>query len=123
MDLEHDKELPPTHIEGDPLDADLPVRFVWNQTSRRSAHNGRMKSRILADMIANKDLYPLVPAQEFNRAILDSTFEQAFTTLRQKVATHAEGFAAVKTREKDDIKARRSRRTNRKKTVRYVVVL
>ncbi|KAH8118378.1 hypothetical protein DFH11DRAFT_1502400 [Phellopilus nigrolimitatus] len=117
MNLEHDKILPPSHIEGAALLPSDPIRFVWDQTTKKSPHNFAMKARVVSDMLASKDLYPLVPAQEFMKTKLDGVFEQAFTTLRQKhVSQKGNGDAASRARERVEHKARRARRISRKKT-------
>ena len=115
MDLENDKELPVSYDEkmGKFIPKDEPVRFIWDQTTRKCPHNNRMKKRVVLDMQANKSLYPLVPAEDFTKPKLESVFEQAFTTLRQKFATQS--GAAPQT----DTKAQRSRRVGRKKTVSF----
>ncbi|KAI5123430.1 hypothetical protein M0805_006135 [Coniferiporia weirii] len=116
MDLEHDKELPVSHIEGAPHALSEPVRFVWEQTTKKSPHNGKMKARVVTDMMANKELYPFVPAQEFTKPKLESVFEQAFTTLRQKyISQKGDEDASNHARERVGVKARRARRVSRKK--------
>ncbi|TDL29415.1 hypothetical protein BD410DRAFT_779815 [Rickenella mellea] len=112
MDLEHDKELPDSHAEGDALQDTSPVRFVWDKTAKRSRHNTKMKSRIVSDMLANKQLYPLVPDQEFNKSSLDAVFDQAFMTLRQKFRSQRNESSSVRA---DVIKTRRARKASRKK--------
>ena len=75
-----------------------------------------MKTRIIDDLIMNKLLYPLVPENEFSMAKLDSVFEQAFTTLRQKYAAQSSSGQAI-AQDRGDIKAARARRLGRKKVV------
>lgn len=113
MNLEHDKNLPPSFSEGDILHDDDHVRFVWEHTTRKSVHNGSMKKRVVSDIIANKALYPLVPAHEFTKENLDPVFEQAFTTFRTKFASQA----SARQTQNDDNKAQKARRQGRKKTV------
>ncbi|EJD01407.1 uncharacterized protein FOMMEDRAFT_90221 [Fomitiporia mediterranea MF3/22] len=113
MDLDHDKELPDSAEEAVLLPPSHPVRFVWDQTTKRSAHNARMKNRIVSDMIANRYLYPRVPEQEFTKAKLDSVFEQAYFTLRQKYASQKGLNANAKDRA--EMKSKKARRLSRKK--------
>lgn len=118
MSLEHDKELPGSHSENTALPPTLPVRFIWDQTTKKSAHNAKMKVRVVQDLIANRELYPLVPAQEFTKGKLDGVFEQAYTTLRQKYVTQS-GIKQPPNRSKDrmDMKTRKARRASRKRSV------
>ncbi|THG95155.1 hypothetical protein EW145_g8013, partial [Phellinidium pouzarii] len=116
MNLEHDKMLPESHIEGAPHDPSNPVRFVWEQTTKKSAHNAKMRKLVITDIIARKELYPLVPVQEFTESKLESVFDQAFTTLRQKYITQSGSEdASTQARERGGVKARRARRASRKK--------
>lgn len=110
MNIEYDRDLPPSHIEGDALADSDPVRFVWEQTTKKSGHNARMKNRIVEDIIANKELYSLVSAHEFTKLKLESVFDQSFTTLRQK-------YTIQTGRDDREARARRARKMNRKKTV------
>ena len=117
MDLDHDKELPDTHNEAVKLPPTQPVRFVWDQTTKKSSHNARMKARIIDDLIQNKGLYPNVPPEDFTVTKLDGVFEQAFTTFRQKFASQRRGKGSAQSR--DDLKTQRIRRNMRKKSVRF----
>ena len=116
MDLVTDRQLPPSHEEGRITLRTEPVRFVWEQTTKKSSNNARMKTRIIDDLKMNKSLYPLVPENEFSMAKLDSVFEQAFTTLRQKYAAQSSSGQAI-AQDRGDIKAARARRLGRKKVV------
>ncbi|KAJ7684025.1 hypothetical protein B0H17DRAFT_1073292 [Mycena rosella] len=116
MDLANDKELPDSHAEGEPLEPPNPVRFVWDKTTKQSAHNGRMKLRVLEDFRARRRLYKHVPDREFSKKVVDATFEQSFTTFRQKFRTQRDALAASKLKQREDIKARKSRHVARRKT-------
>ncbi|KAF7352656.1 hypothetical protein MVEN_01231300 [Mycena venus] len=116
MDLPNDKHLPESHAEGEPLEPPNPVRFVWDKTTKQSAHNGRMKLRVLEDFRARRRLYKHVPDKEFSKKVVDSAFEQSFTTFRQKFRTQRDVMAASRHREREDSKARKSRHTARRKT-------
>ncbi|KAJ7498763.1 hypothetical protein FB451DRAFT_1202938 [Mycena latifolia] len=116
MDLPNDKDLPDSHAEGEPLEPPNPVRFVWEKTTKQSAHNGRMKLRVLEDIRARRRLYKHVPDKEFSKKVVDSTFEQSFTTLRQKFRTQRDVLAASKLKQREDAKARKSRHVARRKT-------
>ncbi|KLO15883.1 hypothetical protein SCHPADRAFT_848902 [Schizopora paradoxa] len=111
MGMDHDKSLPSSFREGDTLRDDEPVRFVWEHTTKKSIHNANMKKRIVSDIIANKALYPLVSEDEFTKDILDSVFEQAFTTFRTKFTNQA----SARQSQTDDKKAQKARRQGRKK--------
>ena len=117
MDLENDKELPDSHAEGAPLGPDEPVRFVWNKTTKQSVHNARMKARLLEDIKANRQLYKHVPQKDFGKKTLEAAFDQAFTTFRQKFKTQRDAAIALATKKREDVKARNSRHTARRKTV------
>jgi len=112
MDLDHDKNLPPSFKEGQILHDDEPVRFVWDLTTRKSVHNGNMKKRIVSDIMMNRVLYPLVPAHEFTKDKLEAVFEQAYTTFRTKFSSQS----SANLNDKDDGKAQKARRQSRKKT-------
>ncbi|KAF7355452.1 hypothetical protein MSAN_01462000 [Mycena sanguinolenta] len=116
MGLANDKHFPESHIEGEPLEPPNPVRFVWDKTTKQSAHNGRMKNRILEDLRARRRLYKHVPDKEFSKKVVDSAFEQAFTTFRQKFRTQRDVMAASRHKEREDSKARKSRHVARRKT-------
>ncbi|KAI0320686.1 hypothetical protein OF83DRAFT_1103745 [Amylostereum chailletii] len=114
MNIEPDEDLP-RYTEGLPLESNEPVRFVWEKTTKQSEHNAKMKVRILAELKANRRLYKHVPDADFQKAVLEPTFEQAYLTLRQKFKTQTDANVAnvVKMREKN--KAMKSRRNSRKK--------
>ncbi|EIW82327.1 hypothetical protein CONPUDRAFT_143750 [Coniophora puteana RWD-64-598 SS2] len=116
MQLENDKALPDSHVEGTTLGPDQPVRFVWDKTTRQSVHNNRMKTLVLRDLKENRDRYKYVPEKDFNKKSLDTTFEQAFVTLRQKYKAQRDESVARTYKQREDTKARSSRRASRKKT-------
>ncbi|KAJ7129511.1 hypothetical protein C8R44DRAFT_700337 [Mycena epipterygia] len=116
MDLANDKELPDSHTEGEPLEPPNPVRFVWDKTSKQSAHNGRMKLRVLEDFRARRRLYKHVPDKDFSKKVVDAAFEQSFTTFRQKFRTQRDALVASRLKQREDTKARKSRHMARRKT-------
>ncbi|KAF9268123.1 hypothetical protein L218DRAFT_854149 [Marasmius fiardii PR-910] len=116
MGLENDKNLPDSHPEGQPLDPTEPVRFVWDKTTKQSVHNGRMKTRILEDLRENhRRLYKHVPEREFVKKTLGSTFDQCFTTLRQKYKAQRDDALAELQRSRESMKALKARRLARRK--------
>lgn len=117
MMLETDKDLPDSHVEGTPLGPDEPVRFVWDKTPRQSVHNGRMKERVLKDLKANRKLYTHVPDKDFGKKTLDSVFDQAFVTFRQKFKAQRDDSAARAHKQREELKAQRARRLSRRKVV------
>ncbi|KAJ7180260.1 hypothetical protein C8R43DRAFT_395004 [Mycena crocata] len=117
MDLANDKELPDSHTEGEPLEPPNPVRFVWDKTTKQSAHNGRMKVRFMDDFRAQRRLYKHVPDKDFSKKIVDGAFEQSFTTFRQKFKTQRDSLAASKLKLREEAKARKSRHMSRRKTL------
>ncbi|OAX44515.1 hypothetical protein K503DRAFT_764929 [Rhizopogon vinicolor AM-OR11-026] len=116
MQLEDDKQLPDGHVEGAVTGPGDPVRFVWDKTPKQSVHNARMKERVLCDLRANRHLYKHVPNKDFNKKSLESVFDQAFVTLRQKFRGQRDSDVAVNQKQREDVKAMRSRRLSRKKT-------
>ncbi|KAJ7638999.1 hypothetical protein FB45DRAFT_904458 [Roridomyces roridus] len=116
MDLENDKTLPDSHLEGLRLDPPNAVRFVWEKTTKQSTHNGRMKNRVVDDFRDRRHLYKHVADREFNKKIVDTAFEQCFTTLRQKFRTQHDVVAASRHKEREGTKARKSRHVARRKT-------
>ena len=117
MMLDTDKDLPDSHVEGTPLGPDEPVRFVWDKTPRQSVHNGRVKERVLKDLKANRKLYKHVSDKEFGKKTLDSVFDQAFVTLRQKFKAQRDDSAARAHKQREELKAQRARRVSRRKVV------
>lgn len=117
MGLDDDKELPDSHIEGVNLPAEQPVRFVWDKTPKQSPHNAQMKSRVIADIKAKRRRYKYVPDKDFNKKTLESVFDQAFTTLRQKFKNQRDAAAARDYKRRDNLKALKARRLQRKKLV------
>lgn len=120
MDLENDKNLPDSHTEGSVPDPSAPIRFVWDKTTKQSVHNARMKTKILTDIKAHRRLYKHVPDKEFNKKILDSAFEQCFTTYRQKFKSQRDALAAMNHKQREESKAQKSRRLARRKAVRFL---
>ncbi|KAG2077271.1 hypothetical protein BDR04DRAFT_1000628 [Suillus decipiens] len=116
MQIEDDKHLPDVHTEGIVLGPNDPVRFVWDKTPKQSVHNGRMKERVLHDLRAHRHLYKHVPDKDFNKKSLESVFDQAFVTFRQKFRAQRDASIALNQKQREDIKAMRSRRLSRKKT-------
>ncbi|KAF8897679.1 hypothetical protein BD779DRAFT_1432207 [Infundibulicybe gibba] len=115
MDLDNDKNLPDSHIEGQPLGKDDPVRFVWDKTTKQSVHNARMKERVIADLKARRKKYKYVPERDFNKKSLDGAFEQSFITLRQKFKAQRDSLAAMSHRRREDQKAQKARHLSRRK--------
>lgn len=117
MMLETDKDLPDSHVEGTPLGPDEAVRFVWDKTPRQSVHNGRMKERVLKELKANRKLYKHVPDKDFGKKTMDSVFDQAFVTLRQKFKAQRDDSTALAYKQREEVKAQRARRLSRRKVV------
>ncbi|KAI0650325.1 hypothetical protein C8Q79DRAFT_1006604 [Trametes meyenii] len=116
MKLKHGEDLPESHFEGAPILTDQPVRFVWNKTTKQSAHNAAMKRRIVNDIKTHRTRYKHVPDKEFNKKNLDSIFDQVFTTLRQKFKAQKDTTAATRLQRRENHKALKARRLQRKKT-------
>lgn len=117
MALDNEKVLPDSHAEGSPIDATDPVRFVWDKTVKQSVHNARMKTRVLEDLKHNRRLYKHVPEKDFGKKSLESAFDQCFTTLRQKFKAQRDVRIAENTKRREEAKARKSRRLQRRKSV------
>ncbi len=117
MQIDSDKNLPDGHVEGAILEPSEPVRFVWDKTPKQSVHNGRMKARVIADLKANRRMYKHVPDRDFGKKSLDSVFDQAFVTLRQKFKTQKDAWAALNAKKREDSKAMKARRLSRRKIV------
>ncbi|KAI0638065.1 hypothetical protein C8Q77DRAFT_1153750 [Trametes polyzona] len=115
MGIKHGDDLPESHFEGAPFIMDQPVRFVWGKTPRQSAHNAAMKKRIVADIKANRTAYKHVADKEFNKKMLDSVFDQVFTTLRQKFKAQSDTTTATRLQRRENNKALKARRLQRKK--------
>ncbi|KAH7931242.1 hypothetical protein BV22DRAFT_1027471 [Leucogyrophana mollusca] len=115
MQLETDKDLPNSHIEGTALAPDEPVRFVWDKTPKQSVHNGRMKTRVLKDLKTNRHLYKHVPDKDFSKKSLESVFDQAFVTFRQKFKAQRDASISLTRKQKEDTKAMKARRLSRRK--------
>ena len=119
MDTTPNEPLPDSHPEHLSLSDQDPIRFVWDKTCRKSTHNATMKKRFVASFLASRRLYKHVPEKDFNTKTVDAKFEQAFTTLRQKFRTQQDDVEALKIRYREEQKALKSRRRDRKKTVSY----
>ena len=117
MQLDDDKQLPDSYVEGTPFGPDDLVRFVWDKTPKQSVHNSRMKERVLKDLKANRRLYKHVPDSEFGKKSLESAFDQAFVTLRQKFKAQRDTSIARNHKQREDMKAMRARRLSRRKVV------
>jgi hypothetical protein len=117
MKLETNRHLPDSHFEGAPLGPEDPIRFAWDKTPKKSVHNGHMKATVLEDLRANRKLYNHVPDKYFALKLLESTFDQSFTTLRQKFKAQRDTSIALNIKRRDDAKAAKWRRLNRKKNV------
>jgi hypothetical protein len=119
MGLSDDKALPDSYDESTAPVTGAPVRFVWEHTILRSAHNRRMRRRIVDDLEQRfGELYPDVPPQEAgDRKRLEATFDQAFTTLRTKFRSQRNSEVAHHERRRDQSKSAKQRRLGRKKTV------
>ncbi|PFH51403.1 hypothetical protein AMATHDRAFT_74957 [Amanita thiersii Skay4041] len=115
MELETDKQLPDSHIEGASLDPTKPVRFVWDKTTKQSVHNSRMKTRILSDIKSKRVLYKHVPDKDFSKKTLEAAFEQCFTTFRQKFKAQRDAVVATNLKQREDQKARKARHLSRRK--------
>ncbi|TCD70829.1 hypothetical protein EIP91_001519 [Steccherinum ochraceum] len=116
MKIQSDKDLPESHVEGVFLPDTAPIRFVWEKTTKQSSHNAAMKKRFLADIKAKqKRSYKYVPDRDFAQKTLDSAYEQAYTTLRQKYKAQKDAVIARNLRIKEDQKALKARRNARKK--------
>jgi len=117
MKIKSDRELPGSHPEGTPLTDNMPIRYVWEKTSKQSPHNAAMKKRFLADIKArHKRLYKYVPEKDFTMKTLESAYDQAFTTLRQKFKAQKDEVLAMNYKLREDQKALKARRNIRKKT-------
>lgn len=117
MVIETDKKLPDSHTEGTSLSLSDPVRFVWDKTTKQSVHNSRMKTRVLEDIKENQRLYKHVNPKEFSKKVLDTAFEQCFTTLRTKFKSQRDRLIAEHLKKREDGKARKARHLSRRKIV------
>lgn len=88
MGIVESERLPPPPEEEGPAsyaDENAPVRFFWDKTVLKSAHNGRMRDRVVQSLQQNKDRYPLLSEKLFNNTnSLKQTFDQTFSTLKSK---------------------------------------
>ncbi|KAG5653037.1 hypothetical protein H0H81_002659 [Sphagnurus paluster] len=115
MKVESDKDLPDSHTEGVPIGPDDAVRFVWDKTTKQSVHNLRMKARIIADIKANRRMYKHVPDKDFGKKILESAFDAAFVTFRQKFKAQKDEALAFHQKRREENKARKARHLSRRK--------
>ncbi|KAI0796777.1 hypothetical protein C8Q75DRAFT_802457 [Abortiporus biennis] len=116
MDVKSDKELPYSHMEGVPLSEDEPVRFVWENTVKKSSHNSAMKKRVVTDLKTKRRLYEDVPDKDFEMKSLEAAFDQVFTTFRQKYKAQKDSRVALNLKQREEQKALKARRVARKKT-------
>ncbi|KAF9464408.1 hypothetical protein BDZ94DRAFT_1256373 [Collybia nuda] len=116
MGLETDKNLPDSHKEGVPIGPHDPVRFVWDKTAKQSAHNFRMKARVLADIKSHRKQYKHVPDKDFGKKTLDTAFDQTFVTFRQKFKAQRDIVFAEANKRREDAKAQKARHLSRRKT-------
>lgn len=77
-----------------------------------------MKDRVLADMRAHRILYEHVPEAEFLPKNLSTSFDQAFSTFRQKYRVQMDPTVSLVVKTREEQKAMKSRRLQRKKFVR-----
>jgi hypothetical protein len=120
MDIDEDRQLPDNHIEGALLELNQPVRFIWERTVKQSPHNARMKARVIANLLGNRQLYEHVPEKDFDPAVLDSVFDQSFITLRRKFRAQRDATIAAELHEREVTKNIKTRRMTRKRTVRIL---
>ena len=123
MNIESDRKLPDSHIEGNPLGPTEPIRFVWDKTTKQSVHNARMKARVLEDILEKRRTYKHVPQKEFSKKSVEAAFEQRYVTLRQKFRAQRDALAAENNKKREDHKARRARHLSRRKIVRPITCL
>ncbi|KAK7695962.1 hypothetical protein QCA50_000601 [Cerrena zonata] len=117
MGLKSDKNLPDSHVEGQQLPDDRPVRFVWDKTPRGSSHNAAMKIRVIKELKENRvQQYRYVPESEFKDATVEGCFDQVFSTFRAKFKTQRDEAVAANRKQREETKAQKSRRVKRKKT-------
>ena len=122
MRLVTDKELPDSHVEDEPLPDDQPVRFVWDKTPKQSVHNKLMKKRVISSLKDRRKrkprIYKYLSDADFKEKKLEDSFDQVFTTLRQKFKAQRDEFSAQNLKRREDHKAMKVRRLSRKKAVR-----
>ena len=123
MKLIDGQDLPEGVFEGTVIPPSEPVRFVWSMTTKQSSTNATMKKRILHDLKANRHKYKHVPDKDFSKKALEAAFEQVFTTLRQKFKAQHDNTAATRLKRREDNKALKARRLQRKKGVSPPVIL
>jgi len=70
------------------------------------------------DIRENSKSYKHVPRKDFNKKILEATFEQCFVTFRQKFRAQRDALTAQNLKKREDAKARRARHVSRRKIVR-----
>ncbi|KAF9076805.1 hypothetical protein BDP27DRAFT_1413953 [Rhodocollybia butyracea] len=116
MHIEGTQNLPGNHPEGAPYDPSHPLRFIWHKTTKQSSHNMYMKTFVTQDIKSNRQLYSELPDSDFNPSVLESAFEQVFTTLRQAYKVQHDAKEAETAKSKGDQKARHARRFARRKT-------
>ena len=117
MGVKPHEGFPESHTEGEPLSDGEPVRFVWAKTVKKSPHNAEMKIRIIRDMLAHRKRYKHVPDKDFDKQILDTAFEQAFFSMRQKYKLQTDESSALNYKRREEHKYLMARRRDRKKSV------
>lgn len=122
MRIKQSEPLPDSYDQSEPLENDEPVRFVWEKTIKKSSHNTSMKTRVLKSLVAQRKRYKHVPDKEFEKKVLDTAFEQAYQTMRQKYKIQKDEMSTQKHRRSEEQKYLRARRKERKKTVRHVEI-
>ncbi|KIK67979.1 hypothetical protein GYMLUDRAFT_36783 [Collybiopsis luxurians FD-317 M1] len=115
MQVDADQNLPDSQPEGVTYDVSHPIRFVWDKTVKQSVHNMRMKTFVLDDIKLNRRLYKELPERDFSKNILESAFEQNFTTLRQIFRTQRDTTEAEHIKSRGDQRAQNARRMARRK--------
>ncbi|KAE9410188.1 hypothetical protein BT96DRAFT_913015 [Gymnopus androsaceus JB14] len=115
MCVEEEQNLPDSQPEGVAHDPSQPLRFVWDKTTKQSVHNTRMKAFVLEDIKRNRQLYTELSEREFSKDVLESAFEQSFTTLRQRFKAQGNVNDAKALKSKGDQRAQNARRSARRK--------
>ncbi|KAJ3537722.1 hypothetical protein NMY22_g5474 [Coprinellus aureogranulatus] len=115
LGIDSNSPLPESHVEGTALDDCQPVRFIWEKTSKQSIHNSRMKIRVIEDLKEKRHQYEMVPGKYFGKKSLDAAFEQCFSTFRSKYRDQKDPCAALMTKRREEMKARKARHSSRRK--------
>ncbi|KAJ4478283.1 hypothetical protein J3R30DRAFT_3890102, partial [Lentinula aciculospora] len=115
MAVEDNQDLPDSKSDGATNDSAQPIRFVWDKTTKQSVHNMRTKAFVLEDMKQNRQLYNELPDRDFSKNILESAFEQSFTSLRQRFKAERDVKEAENMKSRSDQRAQNARRLARRK--------